>query len=314
MNNMDLLISVVVCTCNHSMLLQGCIESLCQQNIQKSKYEIVVVDNNSNDDTAKVVQSFKNFGLIRYVFEKTPGLSYARNRGVLESKGKYIAYIDDDAKAAPNWLQVADNLINSIHPALDCLGGPYHPFYLSHKPKWFQDKYEIRGFGNSQKFLNENEMLSGSNMIWAKDSLTSIGMFNVNYGIVGNQLKLGEETDAFEKLWALKKQPKIYYSADLIIYHLVPEFKMSILYRLKRKFAQGQFTTQKSITHGGKKRINVIIEAIGAVLRSSIRFLYKMISHKKWQNWIVEDGGVIAYHLGRLLEIIGIKHKVAQRK
>jgi len=310
---MDLFISAVVCTYNHSKLLNGCIESLCQQTLDKSKYEVIIVDNNSKDDTVEVVEAFIDLGNVRYVLEKNPGLSHARNRGTIESLGTYIAFIDDDAEAAPDWLEVAYNLLNSIRPALDCLGGPYHPLYLTPKPKWFLDKYEIRGFGKSQKYLNENEMLSGSNMIWAKESLNSIGKFNVLYGVVGNQLKLGEETDAFQKLWTLMKKPKIYFSPDLIIYHLVPEFKMTIKYRLKRKFVQGQYTAQNMITEAGKKKINDIIGSIFSILKSLIRFLFKITSHKMWQNWVVEDGGVVAYHAGRWLRYMGIEPKVVQR-
>jgi len=67
---------------------------------------------------------------------------------------------------------------------------------------------------DSQKYLNAHEMLSGSNMIWLKDSLTSIGQFNENFGVIGKQLKLGEETDAFEKLWSLNGQAQILFATQ----------------------------------------------------------------------------------------------------
>ena len=234
-------ISVVVCTYNRSDLLAGCLESLCNQNLDKACYEIIVVDNNSKDDTPQVVNSFLHFDNIRYVLERKPGLSYARNRGTIEAVGEYVAFIDDDAKAAPNWLEVVYNLLCSITPKLDCLGGPCHPFFLIQRPAWFKDQYEVRGFGISPRFLLFNEFLSGSNMIWNKFSLMKIGMFDVNLGVIENQLRLGEETAAFMKLWALSTPPLLYYSPDLVVFHLVPEFKMSVSYRLKRKFAQGQY-------------------------------------------------------------------------
>ena len=310
---MELFISVVVCTYNHSNLLKNCIASLCAQTLNKEKYEIIVVDNNSKDDTAEVVKAFENDELIRYVFEERQGLSHARNRGVSEASGNYIAFIDDDAKAAPNWLEVAYEILDSTQPALDCLGGPYHPLYLSQKPKWFLDKYEIRGFGDSQKYLNAHEMLSGSNMIWLKDSLTSIGQFNENFGVIGKQLKLGEETDAFEKLWSLNGQAQILFAPNLIIYHLVPEFKMSVGYRLKRKFAQGQYHAQKTIVDVKNQQIIALFQSIVTFLKSSIRFLFKIFSHKYWQNWIVEDGGVVVYHFGKMLGCLGVELKVSQR-
>lgn len=309
---MGLFISVVVCTFNRSNLLSGCLESLCNQTLDKSKFEIIVVDNNSTDHTAEVANSFLTVGNVHYVLETNPGLSYARNRGTLEAVGQYVAFIDDDAKADPNWLEVAYDLLQSTQPRLDCLGGPCHPFYPKDKPDWFKDQYEIRGFGNSPKYLSKYEQLSGSNMVWEKESLIRIGMFDVNLGVVKNQLKLGEETAAFEKLWSLPNQPNTYYSPDLIIYHLVPEIKMSVSYRLKRKFAQGQYQAYMIGSISYIKKIAAICESLFAVSKKSLRFVLKFKSHSHWQNWVAEDGGMIAYDFGRLLGYIGIKPKIIQ--
>jgi glycosyltransferase involved in cell wall biosynthesis len=306
-------ISVVLCTYNRSDLLKGCLESLCAQTLDKSHYEIIVVDNNSSDNTFEVTREFLGQENLRYMVETTPGLSHARNRGLREAQGKYVAYLDDDARAADTWLEVANNALQSIRPELDCLGGPYRPFYTTPKPEWFLDQYEIRGFGDSPRYLKSNEYISGSNMIWAKESLHKIGGFNVNTGVIGNQLRLGEETNAIDNLWQLCKQPQTYYSPDLIIYHLVPDYKMTVPYRLKRKFAEGQYQAAQVKLSGLSGKLIFVARQVFQLFKASLRFLWKARAHSHWQNWVVEDGARISYSWGCLLGVLGFEQKIAQK-
>jgi glycosyltransferase involved in cell wall biosynthesis len=70
------------------------------------RWEIIVVDNNSTDNTFNIVKEFKKNSKVpvKYVKEEKQGLSHARNRGIRESKGRHIAFIDDDALADCNWI------------------------------------------------------------------------------------------------------------------------------------------------------------------------------------------------------------------
>jgi glycosyltransferase involved in cell wall biosynthesis len=93
-------ISVVVCTRDHPALLERCLESLAQ--LDYPTYEVVVVDNGSRDERVAQVVARTPF---RYAREETPGLDWARNRGIQEAAYDIIAYIDDDAIATPGWLR-----------------------------------------------------------------------------------------------------------------------------------------------------------------------------------------------------------------
>ena len=97
-------LSVIICTYNRVELLGKCVNSLMTQTARKENYEIIVIDNNSTDNTADLIRKIKIINSnLRYVKEANQGLSYARNRGWKEAKGEYIAYIDDDCKADNNW-------------------------------------------------------------------------------------------------------------------------------------------------------------------------------------------------------------------
>src|SRR5215470_14722752 len=95
-------ITVLVCTYNRSRTLGETIESVATQALpQPLSWELLIVDNNSSDDTRRVVEGFQRQypERIRYFFEPQQGLSYARNAGIREARGEILVFIDDDETA-----------------------------------------------------------------------------------------------------------------------------------------------------------------------------------------------------------------------
>ena len=100
-------ISVVLCTFNNSNSLALALKELADQKVPvDASVEIIIVDNNSPDNTAAVVAPFLNHPHIRfsYVFEGQQGLSFARNSGVFKASGEYILFTDDDAAIPSDWI------------------------------------------------------------------------------------------------------------------------------------------------------------------------------------------------------------------
>ncbi|MFQ5963177.1 MAG: glycosyltransferase [Candidatus Scalinduaceae bacterium] len=93
-------ISVVVCTRDRALSLERCLQALAD--LDYPNYEVVVVDNCSQDKEVREVVNRRGF---HYVREDKSGLNWARNRGIKEVKFNIIAYIDDDALAARGWLR-----------------------------------------------------------------------------------------------------------------------------------------------------------------------------------------------------------------
>ena len=84
--------TVIICTYNRSNNLPNCLKALeDQQNVEELDWEVLVVDNNSSDDTKEVVRNFADNSKIkiRYVHEKQQGLNYARNLGMVEARWSY---------------------------------------------------------------------------------------------------------------------------------------------------------------------------------------------------------------------------------
>ena len=102
-----MLISIIIATYNRRSHLILTLESLLKQQTDASfEYEVIVVDNNSNDATKTAVESeFSKWnGRLKYFLEPNKGKSYAMNKGINESKGQIIAFTDDDVIVDPRWL------------------------------------------------------------------------------------------------------------------------------------------------------------------------------------------------------------------
>lgn len=235
------LLTVVICTFNRASLLSRCLAELMRQapGIPAGELDIMVVDNNSSDDTALICERFRaEWPLLRYVFEPQQGLSHARNRGANESLGTYVGYLDDDALPGPEYLQNLMAVLVRHSP--DIAGGPVLPFYTSPKPFWFQDELEVRQHARGTGFFDCP--VSGGNFIIRRELLLKLGMFSTDYGMLGGQLRLGEERNLIERYRAANAPTdrKIYYSQNCFIYHHVPSEKMRIGYFVRRAFESGR--------------------------------------------------------------------------
>ena len=312
---MPIEISVVICSYNRASLLSDVLDSLCQQTLTPDRYEILVVDNASTDNTVEVVRAYQDkysTHQIRRLYEARQGLGYARNAALSEVSGAYIAYLDDDARADLNWLTLAYKRLLTSTP-LHCLGGPIHPFYTTLKPVWFKDQYELRTWGDEERCLLPGESLSGSNMIWRKETIQSIGGFGETVGVKGEHLSVGEETIAFRHLWQMEPVPVVIYDPALIVYHWVPSYKMMVLYYLKRAFVIGQVAVQLDRQPVPGWRLRTALRSGGAVILRGARALWRYVRYKRWQNWAVEECPPVMIKLGAFLAACGVKVNIKQR-
>jgi glycosyltransferase involved in cell wall biosynthesis len=130
-------ISVVITTYNRADLLSATLQGLFAQEAAGVRYEIVVVDNNSTDNTRDVVQSFCARGgpVLRYVFEPRQGVSQGRNAGVAAARANIIAFTDDDVVPTPGWVAQIKRAFDE-HKHINFLGGKILPEWQSPPPRW----------------------------------------------------------------------------------------------------------------------------------------------------------------------------------
>jgi glycosyltransferase involved in cell wall biosynthesis len=305
-------ITVTICTYNRADLLSGAIESLVKQTLSPACFEILVVDNASTDDTVGIVQTYQEQCpdyVIRYLHEVHLGVGHARNAALREAYGSLIAYMDDDARAAPDWLEkglAIFRTMSSQSRQLICVGGPILPFYTSPRPDWFKDEYEVRTWAVHGRWLEPEEAFSGSNMIWHKESLVAIGGFGEDLGPIGMAFALGEDTLAFKKVWRLFSHAAMFYSPELVVLHWVPEYKMKLSYRLQRAFLNGQSAVQMEEHPSLPWRLRTLARSGGAAFLWTLRALLRKPRYRHWQNWVVEQGQPVLVKIGTVLAVLGV--------
>lgn len=310
----DIKISVVVCTYNGSDIISGCLESLENQTLNKRFYEIIVVDNNSIDSTIDIVRDYASRHTnLRLLIENRQGLSHARNRGYVEAKGTYVAYIDDDGRARENWLENILKAFETMTPQPCVVGGPIYPFYLTQKPHWFLDKYEIRLISKKSGFIKFKHGIpnfSGSNMAFKKDVLDAYGGFSPEFGVVGTVYRAGEEVELFTRIY--KDVKYFWYDIDSIVKHLVPEEKMSLQYIQNRYFWAGHAYQRLSFRESSP--FPFLVLAIKWILRIVYNLILLLVSvnwgEKGWENKYICHATPLSGSMGALIALFETKFHV----
>ncbi len=264
-------ITVIVCTFNRSVYLPELLDSLAGQTLPTSEYEVIVVDNNSSDDTAVVTRSFLGRGInLRYILEPEQGLSAARNCGLRESMAPLVAYIDDDAYASPQWL--AAIVAAFVNELVVCVGGPVSLDWQGERPTWLPVQYESLytsvDHGDEKRTLTPREYLVGANIAFRRDWLESIGGFSTELGRKGNCLLSGEEARVFQAVFAAGRQA-VYEPAASVQHRVTPERK-NRRWLFRRLFWDG--ATQPILDTGIGQRPSVYLGQAFKDIKRCLRF------------------------------------------
>src|SRR5262249_13907928 len=133
-------LSICICTYNRAEKLKVTLSSLIAQvGIQSESIEVLIVDNNCNDATPEVLQTFQKILPIRCVTERAQGLAQARNRAIAEFSGDVLLFTDDDVRLARTWLSAYQDAVRSF-PQAGYFGGRILPDWGKAKPRWIGDK------------------------------------------------------------------------------------------------------------------------------------------------------------------------------
>ena len=239
---MNIVISAIICTHNRAKYLRKAIQSLRDQTLDPKQYEIIIVDNGSTDNTKHIVlDEFAGVTNLSYVYEPVLGLSQARNTGWKNARGKYVAYLDDDAIADSQWIEKILLTFNSVQPTPGALGGKVEPIWEAPRPGWVPDSmlvaFTIVDWSKSPTVLNEKQCLPGANVAFPKDVIKEAGGFQVELGRKGNKLLSMEEVLLRRKLEA--KGYRCYYHPEIVVWHHIPALRITRSWFIRRWYWQG---------------------------------------------------------------------------
>lgn len=228
------MISVIVCTYNREVYLPECLSHLAKQSADKEDYEVLIIDNNSTDNTANLADDFIRAHpevQVRYFCETNQGHTFARNRGIKEAKGKLLSFIDDDAFVDYNFIKEIQSYFDE-HQHVSAIGGKILPVYEGENPKWMS-KYLLTlvsalDMGNSPKKFKGSKFPIGANMAFRKEVFKKYGLFNTDLGRRGSQLEGGDEKEVFLRL--KKENEEIHYVPQVKVDHIIPEKRLTMEY------------------------------------------------------------------------------------
>ena len=246
-NRMDA--TVIVCTYNRAASLQQTLECLARQDVPESiSWEVIVVDNNSSDNTKQVVNEARSLfsGVpLLYKFEGNQGLSHARNHGIQKASGEVLLFTDDDVCPDSDWV---NQLLEAMkHHKCDACGGYIAPMWEAKPPKWLTERLygllAVRIDETGPKvIMDSDELPYGANMAFRRTVFDQVGLFDTTRGRTGNILASGEDGEMFERI--LSAGLPVMYFPKARVKHRVEAFRMRRAY-----FRRWRFQNSRNIAH-----------------------------------------------------------------
>lgn len=283
-------ISIIVCTFNRCRLLEGNLAALSRQQIAPgTEWEVIVVDNNCTDDTAKVVAGMaEQFRApLRRVEEAKQGLSNARNRGIAEARGRYLLFTDDDTRPLPQWAHAVWQTFQSSTCA--AVGGKVELLWPEERPRWLADELlsTLAGvdYGECEIHLSLDQPPLGANMAFNREVFEKIGGFNPNLGRIGTQLLGGEETDLFKRLTEVGLSGR--YQPRAIVNHVLEPERLRKAYFRKVYFYGGHSRGLLFAPASGRRFAGVPLFSIRQLLQKSFAY-FAAVSEGSSQSFVKE--------------------------
>jgi glycosyltransferase involved in cell wall biosynthesis len=249
--------TISIPTYNRPDTLAATLESLRELRCPKGvDYEILIVDNNSNDHTPDVIKKYAELLLprLRGVFEPKQGLSHARNRALQEAQGEIVCFLDDDVIVDPGWLSAVAEAFDKYSAAV--VGGRTYLIYPCQRPSWLSEKREIflshLNYGD-EVIVNIDKDLFGLNFSVNRDMAIQVGGFDLSLGRCGKSLSSGEESDLLRRIRA--KGGIAVYEPKAVVGHIVPPERLKKSWFLKRVFDGAVCSERLSIANGKRPRV-----------------------------------------------------------
>jgi glycosyltransferase involved in cell wall biosynthesis len=202
---------------------------------EPDEWEVLVVDNNSSDQTREMVEDFcrQYPGRFRYLFEPRQGKSHALNTGIREAHGDVIAFMDDDVIVEPTWLQ---NLTASLrNREWAGAGGRILPQQTLTLPRWLslERRYALAPLALFDPGPEAGELTEapfGTNMAFRKGVFEKYGGFRTDLGPQPGSEIRSEDSEFGHRLLAAGE--RLRYEPSAVVYHAVPECRLQKKYFL----------------------------------------------------------------------------------
>jgi glucosyl-dolichyl phosphate glucuronosyltransferase len=279
--------TVLIATYNRADLLDETLASLAKMRVSPQlRWDVIVVDNNSTDNTRDVVErQMARFPVrLGYLFEARQGRSSALNTGIREAQGAVLVFTDDDVRVVDGWLDAATAPLLSGDKAIGYTGGPVQPIWGAAPPAWLDlergdlwGTIAIQNHGSDPFIYEERRKVPlGANMAVRREVFDAIGGFRADLGRSGGRLILGQEVPEL-LMRARDAGCRGKYVPEMQVRHHIPAKRLTPAYFRKWWFGKG-------VSRAALERMQPVTE-LGIDLRQTPhvlrvpRFMYRSALH-----------------------------------
>lgn len=240
-------LNVIVPTYNRSQSLKKTLLSLLEAKLPPDLDIVVtVVNNNSSDDTQQILDEMQPKFVDRrleQLFEKKQGQSFALNAGIRHAEGELLTTVDDDIQIENNWFIEIEKIFRTRWDEIDFAGGKILPIWEDeHIPDWIGPLKDgvigWREYGEEEwVYGRDTPMLTGGHAVFKREVFDQIGFFPEDVGPIGkNFLSCGDDI-IYDRLLSAEKRG--IYFPDLVVFHFVPQYRVSKSYYRQWCFGAG---------------------------------------------------------------------------
>jgi len=279
-------LSIVICTYNRANELEKTLASLeLVANELHATDQVVVVDNNSCDHTADVIERFDGRLPIDCVFEAQQGLSAARNAAIDKAKNELVVFFDDDVTVLPGALNAYRKAAKS-EPNHAFFGGKIRVFWQLGQPKWWKsyDLSMLNGLVGHYQLASkdatyppERHTPFGANFAIRQTLIQQNGYFDTQLGVNGESIGRGEESDYFDRAMAKGFQGK--YLATALVEHRFQQERLNLVYFYRYGVQKGVAAYQpaQSVNGWRYKSVVQLIKGIFQLLKGHRDRFYQCV-------------------------------------
>jgi GT2 family glycosyltransferase len=233
--------TIAICTYNGAKRISDVLDCLCaQENVSHLTWQVMVVDNNSTDDTAAVVRQYQArwpFAKpLRYVFEKRQGAGYARHKAMQVAESPLVGFLDDDNLPSPAWIAAAYSFAQQ-NPAVGAYGSRIQGDFERTPPKDFEriaPFLALTDRGDDPLLYHPQAKIlpPGAGMVVKRDLwLKHVPVDPVLGGRTQSSMLTGEDLEAV--LHIQKAGWEIWYNPEMQLQHKIPEQRLEHQYLVK---------------------------------------------------------------------------------
>jgi len=248
----------VIPTCNRPADVIKSIRSVLKNDYPN--FEIIVIDQSTDQRSCDAIrQTFPRSGNLRYFHLDVRSSSVSRNEGWRTAIHDVVAFTDDDAVVAVDWLKSIAQIFTQIHPAPGLVGGPIEPVFETPRPAWLPQEldYLLPSFRLDSSIMEfpESALPISVNLAASKRVLEEVGGFHPDLGLrIGSKYPFIGGEDSFLGMVVREKGYSIYYHPGMLVYHPVPRHRLNKIFFYHRNFREGVTTIELEHVRGELNR------------------------------------------------------------